>query len=89
MDQVLASRAFKYQIAVASSTEEMLRKVSSLGDAKDRTPEEEQLFQEIKNKLKHAFLTGTSPIERIAEIEAEEELIKRLDKLTERHSREQ
>ncbi len=89
MDQVLASRAFKYQIEVDPSTEKMLRKVSSLGDAKDRTPEEEQLFQEIKNKLKHAFLTGTSPIERIAEIEAEKELIKRLDKLTERHSREQ
>ena len=83
MDQVLASRAFKYQIEAAPSTEEMLRKVSSIGDAKDRTPEEEQLLQEVKNKLKHAFLTGTSPIERIAEIAAEEELITRLAKLKE------
>ena len=89
MDQVLASRAFKYQIEAAPSTEEMLRKVSSIGDAKERTPGEEELFQEIKKKLKHAFLTGTSPIERIAEIEAEEELMKRLAKLEEWHSREQ
>ena len=89
MDQVLASRAFKYQIEAAPSTEEMLRKVSSIGDAKERTPEEEELFQEIKTKLKHAFLTGTSPIERIAEIAAEEELMKRLAKLEEWHSREQ
>ena len=81
MDQVLASRAFKYQIQEAPSTEEMLRKVSLIGDAGKRTEEEEKLFQEIKNKLKHAFLTGTSPIERIAEIEADEELMERLAKL--------
>ena len=81
MDQVLASRAFKYQIQEAPSTEEMLRKVSLIGDAEERTEEEEKLFQEIKNKLKYAFLTGTSPIERIAEIEADEELMERLAKL--------
>ena len=81
MDQVLASRAFKYQIQEAPSTEEMLRKVSQIGDAEERTEEEEELFQEIKNKLKDAFLTGTSPIERLAEIEADEELMERLAKL--------
>ena len=60
----------------------MLRTVSSIGDAKERTPEEEQVFQEVKEKLKGAFLSGTSPIERIAQLEAENELMQRLTKLT-------
>ncbi len=89
MDQVLASRAFKYQVQEASSTEEMLRKVSQIGDVDERTEEEKKLFEEIKNKLKHAFLTGTTPIERIAEIEADKELMERLAKLKERNSGEQ
>ena len=81
IDQVLASRAFKYQIQSAPSAEEMLRKVSSIGDAKERTEEEEELFQKVKNELKHAFLTGTSPVERAAEIAADEELKMRLARL--------
>ena len=89
MNQVLASRAFKYQIQEAPSTEEMLREVSLIGDAEERTPEEEQLFQEVKNKLKHAFLTGISPIIRAAEIAADEELMERLAILKERRAREQ
>ena len=89
MDQVLASRAFKYQIQGAPSTEEMLRKASMIGDAEQRSEEEEELFQEIKNKLKHAFLTGTWPIERAAEIEGQEELIERLSKLRDRGTLEQ
>ena len=88
MDQVLASRAFKYQIEAAPSTEEMLQTLSSIGDARERTPEEERLFQEVKEKLKHAFLSGTSPFERIVEMEADKELMKRLAKLKERNSKE-
>ena len=61
MDQILASRAFKYQIQLAPSTETMLRAVSAIGDAEDRTPEEEQIYQDVKETLKHAFLMGTTP----------------------------
>ena len=89
MDQVLASRAFKYQIQSAPSTEAMLRAVSSIGDAKERTPDQEQVFQEIKEKLKYAFLSGTSPIELIAQIEAEKELMQRLARLTDANTRAQ
>lgn len=81
MDQVLASRAFKYQVGQASSTEEMLRKASMIGDAESRTEEEERLFQEIKSKLKHAFLAGTWPIERDAELDGQQEIMERLAKL--------
>ncbi|MDE0081289.1 MAG: AAA family ATPase [Gammaproteobacteria bacterium] len=81
MDQVLASRAFKYQIQASPSTESMLRAVSSIGDTIERTPEQEEVFDEVKEKLKYAFLSGMSPIERISQLEAETELIERINSL--------
>ena len=82
MDQVLASRAFRYQIQADPSTERMLRAVSEISQASHRTPEQERLFQDVKNSLKEAFLAGKSPIERIAELEADEELMKRIEVIT-------
>jgi hypothetical protein len=81
MDQVLAPRAFKYQIQADPETERMLRIASALAEADQRTPDEERVFQEVKNKLKHAFLEGASPIERRAEIEADEQLKREVKQL--------
>ena len=83
IDQVLASRAFRYQIRGAPSTERMLRAVSEISqEASQRTPDQERLFQDVKNSLKRAFLDGKSHIERIAELEADEELMKRIEVIT-------
>ena len=86
MDQVLASRAFRYQIQADPSTERMLRAVSEISQASHRTPDQERLFQDVKNSLKEAFLAGKSPIERIAELEADEELMNRIEMITARAS---
>ena len=87
MDQVLASRAFRYQIRGAPSTERMLRAVSEISQASQRTPDQERLFQDVKNSLKRAFLDGKSHIERIAELEADEELMKRIEVVTAKASK--
>ena len=79
MDQVLASRAFRYQTRYAPSTEQMLRVASEISRASHRTPDQERLFQDVKNSLKEGFLAGKSSVERIAELEADEELIKRIE----------
>ena len=79
MDQVLASRAFRYQIQEAPSTERMLRAVSEIAQASQRTPDQERLFQDVKHSLKTAFLDGKSPVERIAELEADKELMNRIE----------
>ena len=78
MDQVLASRAFRYQIREAPTTEEMLRIVSEISHISKPTPDQEQLFQHVKESLKTAFLDGKTRIERIAELAADEELINRI-----------
>ena len=82
MDQVLASRAFRYQIRSDPSTERMLRKVSEISQTSHRTPDQERVFQDVKNSLKNAFLAGKSPIERIAELEANKELMNRVRSIT-------
>ena len=82
IDQVLASRAFKYQIETDPETEDLLRAASALGDASQRTPSEELLFEQIKEILKHAFLDGVSPIERLAAIDADQHIRKRLGELS-------
>ena len=87
MDQVLASRAFRYQIGEAPSTERMLRAVSKISQASHRTPDQERLFQDVKNALKKAFLDGKSSIERIAELEADEELMERIEVITAKASK--
>ena len=79
MDQVLASRAFRYQTRDAPSTEQMLRVASEISRAPNRTPDQERLLQDVKNSLKEGFLAGKSPIERIAELEADKELMKRVE----------
>jgi hypothetical protein len=85
MDQVLASRAFKYQIQASDpETERILRIASVLGESEHRTREEERLFQEVKEVLKGAFLEGTSPIERLAEIEVDDDLRRRVEKVRQR-----
>ena len=81
MDQVLASRAFKYQIEGEPATERILRFASMLGDKERRTDEEEDLFQDVKNTLKGAFLEGKSSVERLAEIGANAELRRRVEEM--------
>ena len=81
MDQVLASRAFKYQIEGEPATERILRFASMLGDKEHRTDEEEDLFQDVKNTLKGAFLEGKSSVERLAEIEANDDLRRRVEEM--------
>ncbi len=84
MDQVLASRAFKYQIQADPETERILRFASMLGDREQRTEEEESLFQDVKNTLKGAFLEGRSSVERLAEIEADDDLRRRFEEMMDR-----
>ena len=87
MDQVLASRAFRYQIRESPSMERMLRKVSEISQSSHPTPDQEHLFQDVKNSLKSAFLEGTSPIERLAALEADEELMRRIEVITAKTSK--
>ena len=75
MDQVLASRAFKYQIGSGEEVDEMLRRGSQLAAKKRRTPKEEATYQQLKELLQDSFYSSTSPIEREAEQEAKKRLI--------------
>jgi AAA domain, putative AbiEii toxin, Type IV TA system/AAA domain len=82
MDQVLASRAFKYQISSDPEIERALREASKLATKENRTPIEEQAYQTMKNVLRDSFFSSTSPIEREAELEFRKKLhdeIKRLE----------
>lgn len=74
MDQVLASRAFKYQIHSEPEIRRVLREGSKLAAKKKRTRREEAAYQALKNVMKNSFFTLTSPIEREAELEAKREL---------------
>lgn len=70
MDQVLASRAFKYQMHSDPDTRRILDIGSRLAAKKKRSPEEEATYGEIKRILTDAFFSATTPVERDAELEA-------------------
>lgn len=82
MDQVLASRAFRYQIHADPEFREALRRASELiGKTKLSRKEQSQLAH-IKKRIRGSFFTSNTPIGREAESEARKALhdeIKRLE----------
>lgn len=83
MDQVLASRAFKYQVATDPEFERALRRGSELAAKKKRTPAEEQAYQRLKGILRDSYFSATSPIGRNAELEARQVLVDEVNRLEE------
>ena len=81
MDQVLASRAFKYQVGAGEEVDEMLRRGSQLAGKKLRTPKEETTYQQLKELFQDSFYSSTWPIEREAEQEAKKRLHDEIRKL--------
>ncbi len=67
MDQVLASRAFKYQMPTSSEYDDALRVASALLYKRRRTPEEEHVLRNMTERVNDARLIGISPVERRAE----------------------
>jgi hypothetical protein len=83
MDQVLASRAFKYQIESDPEIERALQEASKLAAKESRTPKEQLAYESMKKLLSNSFFSATSPIGHEAELEAKKELhdeIKRLER---------
>jgi len=69
MDQVLASRAFKYQIETDPDYEKAFRVASALLSKGSRTAEEETFLQAFKDRIRDSMGEETSPIEQLAEKE--------------------
>ena len=82
MDQVLASRAFKYQIEADPEIARTLRVGSRLA-AKTRqlTQEEREVYQRIKDLLQKSFFSSTSPVETAVERQAQQQLRDEISKL--------
>ena len=83
MDQVLASRAFKYQIQTDPEVERILRRGSELAAKSNRTSKEEASYQKIKQLLQGTFYASTSSIGWDVEVETTEKLrseIRQLEK---------
>ena len=70
MDQVLASRAFRYQIDADPEYRQAVERGSRLAAKGDRTADEEQEYRRLKEFLRHTLFESTSPIERDVEQEA-------------------
>lgn len=81
MDQVLASRAFKFQFHPSPDFERVYKRGSQLATQKTRNSAEKQEYAKIKERLRNVFLRATTPIGRAAEIEANEELQREMRKL--------
>ena len=86
VDQVLASRAFKYLVDADPDVEEVLRTASQLaGKGSSRTPSEERRFLALKRRIAELdFLEGTTLVQREIEEESLQrlrDLIKKLEKL--------
>jgi energy-coupling factor transporter ATP-binding protein EcfA2 len=67
MDQVLASRAFKYQVQSDPEFESTFRVASALLAKVSRSSEEERMLKSIMDKIKDSMLSGISPVEREVE----------------------
>jgi hypothetical protein len=81
MDQVLASRAFKYQVHSDPETRKVLREGSKLAAKRSRTPEEEATYRRIRKILDKGFFSSTTPVEREGETKAKKELRKEIQSL--------
>lgn len=85
MDQVLATRAFKYLTDCDPVVEEMLRKASELAAKKNRTDREENLYRRINEALRPVILSdGQTLWERNLEISSHDEAMKRIRSLREK-----
>ena len=69
MDQVLASRAFKYQVGVDPELDELLSKLSRL-TAEGPTLEQKGEYDRVREIFKNHFLRATTPVGQAAEVEA-------------------
>jgi hypothetical protein len=74
MDQVLASRAFRYQIHADPDFRDALRRGSELLGKPKLSREEKNELVRIKNSIRGSFFTSNAPIEREAELEARKAL---------------
>lgn len=81
MDQVLASRAFKYQMPTSSEYDEAVRVASALLYKRTRTPEEEAVLRNITERIESAKLAGISPAEREVEINQDAHLTTQVTEL--------
>jgi hypothetical protein len=81
MDQVLASRAFKYQMPTSSEYDEALRVASALLYKRHRTDQEKNVLQSITERVQNARLIGISPAERKAETIEETRVVDQIAEL--------
>lgn len=82
MDQVLASRAFRYQIHADPEYREALRRASELIAKSKLSQREQTQLAQIKKRLRGSLFTANSPIERLVEAEQRKSLhdeVKRLE----------
>ena len=82
MDQVLASRAFKYQIRESDpEVAKALRVGSRLAGKKILTQEEREVYQRVEQLLQDAFVPGTSPIEIKVKLKNQRRLRQKISEL--------
>ena len=82
MDQVLASRAFKYLIDDDPAIERMLRDASILAGKKRRTPDEEARYKELNAALRPILLSdGHTLYERTLELACIDEIRRRIKRI--------
>lgn len=74
MDQVLASRAFRYQIHADPDFRAALRRGSELLGKPKLSREEKSQLAQIRKRIRGSLFTSNTPIEREAESEAKKEL---------------
>lgn len=77
LDQILASEAFGHIFNVNEEIDEILKKASKLAAKDKRSPDEEKIYNEFKERLKRImFPKGRTLIERIVEKDYYEDLKK-------------
>ncbi|MCO6437305.1 MAG: AAA family ATPase [Phycisphaerae bacterium] len=69
MDQVLASRAFRYQIHADPQFRNGLRRASELLAKKTLTQAERRQLKRIRDRIEDSLFTSNSPVERDVELE--------------------
>ena len=85
VDQILASRAFKYLIDEDPVVEKLLKTASILAAKSPRTPEDERTYDELWTGLGSLLIAdGQTLIERRLEVAHDEELRRRLVELEQR-----
>lgn len=82
VDQILASRAFKYLIDEDPVIEKVLKMASILASKSDRTPDEETTYKQLSDGLRDLLIVeGQTLEERRLELKQDEELRNKIRKL--------